>query len=365
MTLVVKIGTSSVTTSLGLVDEEALRRVATQIAEVRGRGERVVLVSSGAVAAGAGAIGGAAGSPEDTVGLQALASIGQHRLMRAYDDAFASAGLLAGQVLLAPLDFAERRRYLQARRTLLRLIDLGVVPVVNENDAIADDELRFGDNDRLAALVAHLLGADLMVLLTDRAGLFSADPRHDSAATLIEEVREIDHELERAAGGPGSLRARGGMASKLAAAGMASWSGVTTVIAAAERPSVLCEALDRVPGIGTVFLPHRRRLPARKLWIAFALRPKGCITVDDGAREALVERSSSLLAAGVTSVSGTFAADDAVEIAGADGQVFAKGIAGVGSRRSGEWIGRRTADLPADLPDEVVHRDDLVVLEAG
>lgn len=248
------------------------------------------------------------------------------------------------------------------RDTLRCLIDLGIVPIVNENDAIADDEIRFGDNDRLAALVAHLLRADLLVLLTDTAGLFSADPRVDEGATLIEEVAEIGHELELAAGGPGSDSARGGMASKLAAAKMASWSGVRTVIAAAERPSVLADSVRGTGTVGTVFLAHRRALNARKLWIAFALRPCGRLVVDDGARRALLERRTSLLPSGVLEVSGRFSPYDAVEIAGSDGIVFAKGIARASSGRAGEWMGRRTAELPRDVPTEIVHRDDLVVL---
>ncbi len=363
MIVVVKVGTTSVTLADGGVDRSAVDRLASELSHVRHLGHRAVLVTSGAVTAGVAALLPGGSRPSDPVTLQALASIGQHRLMRVYDDAFAAEGMLAGQVLLAPTDFAERQRYLHARDTLHRLLELGVVPVVNENDAIADDEIRFGDNDRLAALVAHLLNADLMVLLTDLPGLFSADPRVDSGATLIEEVREIDHDLEQAAGGTLSDSARGGMASKIAAAKMAAWSGVLTVIAAADRPSVLVDAVSgEHSGLGTVFLPHERRLPARKLWIAFALRPKGRVLVDEGARDAIVRRSTSLLPAGVTSVEGSFAAEDAVEIAGPDGVVVAKGISSLPSDRSGEWIGRRTNELPGGLPAEVVHRDDLVVL---
>ncbi|HXY44738.1 MAG TPA: glutamate 5-kinase, partial [Acidimicrobiales bacterium] len=329
---------------------------------VRQDGHRAVLVTSGAVTAGVAALSPGGVRPSDPVTLQALSAIGQHRLMRVYADAFAALGLLVGQVLLAPLDFGHRQRYLHARETLQRLLELGVVPIVNENDAIADDEIRFGDNDRLAALVAHLIRADVLILLTDTAGLFSADPRLDEDATLIESVIEIDHELEAAAGGPGTDGARGGMASKLAAAKMAAWSGVRTVIAAADRPSVLTDAVAGTSGVGTVFLPHERSLPARKLWIAFALKPAGVLKVDAGARQALVERGTSLLAAGVTGVEGGFGDDDAVEIVGPDGLVFAKGIVKVAAARAGEWLGRRTYELPADLPDEVVHRDDLVLL---
>jgi len=360
--VVVKIGTSSVTLPGGGVDRAAIAKLAADLSSVRAAGHRAVLVTSGAVTAGVAAVSPGGARPSDPVTLQALSAIGQHRLMRVYDDAFGALGLLVGQVLLAPLDFGHRQRYLYARETLHRLLDLGVVPIVNENDAIADDEIRFGDNDRLAALVAHLIQADLLVLLTDTAGLFSADPRVDEEATLIEEVIEIDQELERAAGGPASETARGGMASKLAAAKMAAWSGVRTVIAAADRVSVLEDAVAGEAGVGTVFVQHRRSLSARKLWIAFALKPAGHLLVDEGARHAVTERGTSLLAAGVREVEGGFLEDDAVEICGPDNLVFAKGIVRVPAGRAHEWLGRRTADLPVDLAAEVVHRDDLVVL---
>nr|MDA8292712.1 glutamate 5-kinase [Actinomycetota bacterium] len=222
--------------------------------------------------------------------------------------------------------------------------------------------IRFGDNDRLAALVAHLVGAELLVLLTDTAGLFTADPRLDATASLVEEVSEVDAALERAAGGPGTPGGSGGMASKLAAARMAAWSGVRTVIAAAARDGVLVGAVAGEPGIGTHVAARERTLGARKLWIAFALRAAGRVTVDDGARRALVEREASLLPAGVRSVEGDFVVEEAVEIAGPDGKVFAKGLAGLPSRSSTLWMGRKSPELPGELARELVHRDDLVVL---
>jgi len=234
--------------------------------------------------------------------------------------------------------------------------------VVNENDAIADDEIRFGDNDRLAALTAHLVRADVLVLLTDAPGLFTADPRLDSEASLIQEVVEVDRELERMAGGAGSERGSGGMASKLAAAKIAVWSGIRVVIAAADRPGVLADAVAGRAGVGTIVRPRDRRLPARKLWIAFAVDASGTVVVDEGARRALTERGTSLLPAGVVAVKGTFDADSAVEVATAEGGVFAKGLARIPSGRLTQWRGRRTDELPEDLPHEVVHRDDLVLL---
>ena len=360
-TVVVKIGTSSITDAGGAIARGAVDKLCREVAELRADGERVIVVSSGAIAAGLPAMR-MHRRPTDLATLQAIAAVGQPRLMRTYDDVLAELGIVAGQVLLAPLDFVHRQQYLHARQTLLRLLELGVLPVVNENDAIADDEIRFGDNDRLAALVAHLVGASTLILLTDTPGMYTADPRLNADASLIEEIVEVDHELERAAGGTGSDRGSGGMASKLAAAKIAAWSGVRAIIAGADRDGVLRAALAGEPGAGTVLRPHDRRLPARKLWIAFAVGASGTVLVDDGARRALTERNTSLLPAGVVDVIGTFEAEAAVEIADRDGHVFAKGLTRHSAARVREWAGRRTTDLPAELPHEVVHRDDLVVL---
>jgi glutamate 5-kinase len=365
--VVVKIGSSSVTDGSGLVDVSAVGKLCEEAADVSRQGHPVVIVTSGAVAAGLPVLPGVRSAPTgrtpaDLATLQAVSAVGQSRLMRVYDDAFANHGLVAGQILLAPLDFVDRRQYVHARQTLARLLELGVVPIVNENDAVADDEIRFGDNDRLSALVAHLVGAELLVLLTDTAGVLTADPRLDDEASLIEEVTEVDHELEGMAGGPGSLVGSGGMASKLSAARIAAWSGVRVVIAGADRPGVLAGAVRGEPGIGTSVRPKGRRLPARKLWIAFAVGASGTIVVDEGARRALIEGGRSLLPAGVVAVRGSFVADAAVEIAGPGDEVFAKGLVRYSSTRVAEWAGRRSSDLPPELSPEVVHRDDLVVL---
>ncbi|HET9442204.1 MAG TPA: glutamate 5-kinase [Acidimicrobiales bacterium] len=360
MIAVVKIGTSSITSADGTIERAAVAKLAAEVVAARAAGDRIIVVSSGAIAAGLPALGMA--RPGDLATLQAVAAVGQSRLMRVWDEVLAEHGIVAGQVLLAPLDFVHRSQYLHARQTIRRLLELGVIPIVNENDAIADDEIRFGDNDRLAALVANLVGAATLVLLTDTPGLYTADPRLDADASLIEEIVEVDHELEGTAGGTGSDRGSGGMASKLAATKIASWSGVRAVIAGASRPGVVAAALAGEPGVGTVVHARDRRLPARKLWIAFAVGASGTVVVDDGARQALVERNTSLLPAGVVEVHGRFDADAAVEISGPDGKVFAKGLARHRSGRLREWAGRRTSDLPPDLPHEVVHRDDLVML---
>jgi glutamate 5-kinase len=357
MIAVVKVGTSSITDDDGALDRDAIVKVCGEIVEARTAGHRVVLVTSAAIAAGLPALGMTARQrPRDARTLQAVSAVGQARLMQVYNEVLAEVSdagtaTVAGQVLLAPLDFMIRQQYLHARSTLGRLLELDVLPVVNENDAVADDEIRFGDNDRMAALVAQLVGAETLVMLTDAAGVFTADPRRDADASLIEEIVEIDHELEQLAGASGSNRGSGGMATKVAAAKIAAWSGVRTVIAAADRVGVVADALAATPGIGTTVLPRAQRLPARKVWIAFAVGSSGRIHVDAGARRALTERGSSLLAAGVTAVDGHFEPDDAVEVVDHDGQVMAKGLVRIGAE-----------GLQQDRTGVVIHRDDLVML---
>ncbi len=362
MRVVVKIGSSSLTDESGGIDTAAVAKVAAELASLRTAGDDVVVVSSGAVASGLPALGlDAAQRPRDARTLQAISAVGQARLVQTWNAALSSHSLVAGQVLLSPLDFMVRSQYLQARGTLERLLELGVVPVINENDAVADDELRFGDNDRIAALVAHLIRAELLVLLTDTAGLMDADPRSSPEASLIEEIVQIDQQLESLAGGAGTPRGSGGMASKLAAAKMASWSGVRAVIAAAGRPDVLRDAVGGVAGVGTVVQARDRRLSARKLWIAFALPSEGGVVIDAGAVRALALGGRSLLAAGVTGVRGTFDAEQAVELLDPTGRVVAKGLSRVAAATLRTMAGRRSDEL-SEGEGEVVHADDLVML---
>ena len=358
--IVVKVGTSSLTDERGEIVAGPLIKLCAEIAAVRAGGHQVVLVSSGAIAAGLPALG-LHSRPTDIGTLQALAAIGQPRLMEQFCAILSTHGLVGAQVLLTPYDFIHRTQYLHARQTLRRLLELGALPIVNENDTVADDEIRYGDNDRLAALVAHLVGADLLLLLTDTSGLMTADPRIDEAATLIEEIAEVDAALESVAGTTGSQRGSGGMASKLAAAKIAAWSGVRAVIAAATVPDVIPRAVAGEP-VGTVVRPRSKRLASRKLWIAFAQGANGRLVVDAGARKALVEAGRSLLPAGVRGVEGTFDADDAVEVIGPDGRPFAKGLVRYSSVVLAELAGSRTSELPEGVPHEVIHRDDLVVL---
>jgi glutamate 5-kinase len=359
-TVVVKVGTSSITSERGEIDDAALLKLGAELAAARTGGNDVVLVTSGAIAAGLPALG-LATRPTDVGTLQAIAAVGQPMLMERLRAILGQHGLLVGQVLLTPHDFGVRTQYLHARETLRRLLDLGVVPVVNENDTVADDEIRYGDNDRLAALVSHLVSADLLVLLTDTPGVFTADPRVDAGASLIEEIVEVDAALVALAGGRGTERGSGGMATKLAAAKIAAWSGVRAVIAAAEAPDVLADALAGRT-VGTAFPARRDRLPSRKLWIAFGRDPAGRIVVDDGARHALCTDHRSLLPAGVRAVEGDFEPDDAVEIVDEHGVPFAKGLVRYSAAVLTRVAGQRTADLAEGVPHEVVHRDDLVVL---
>ncbi|MFV2038854.1 MAG: glutamate 5-kinase [Acidimicrobiales bacterium] len=362
MRLIVKIGTSSVTSEQGHVRRDVIQNLCDEVATIRETAHDVVIVSSGAVGAGLPAIGFEGQRPRDARTLQAASAVGQSRLMAIYNDALAVHGLVAGQILMTPLDFFERSQYLQARGTLERLLELGVVPVINENDAVADDAIRFGDNDRIAALVAHLLGAERLILLTDTAGLFTSDPRNDPDAALVHEISSVHDDLPAGIGGPGSTRGSGGMVSKVAAARMASFSGVTTVIAAADRPGVLADAIRETPGVGTIVRPQPRPLPAKKLWIAFAVEPAGRIMVDAGARSALEREGGSLLAVGVTGVSGDFKRGDSVELLDPDGAPFARGLAAVSALDLATIIGVRTSEQPPGTPGEVIHRDDLVLL---
>ena len=360
MRVVVKLGSSSLTDSKGHIRTGVISSVVAQLARARADGHEVLLVTSGAVASGVAGLG-LAERPSDILSLQALSAVGQPQLMAAYNAALSVHGIVGAQVLLVPHDFVDRHQYLHARDTLGRLLELGCVPIINENDAIANNEIRYGDNDHLAALLAHLVSADLLVLLTDTEGLYTSDPRSHPDATVIAEVAADDPLLAVTADGAGTNRGSGGMASKLAAARIASWSGVTAVIASADSEAVVAAAING-ESVGTRFLPHDRQLSARKLWIAFAAEVEGTISIDDGARDALVHRGTSLLPAGVTAVVGSFEAGATVQIVDTSGVVLARGMAAMSSVIAIASLGKRTAELTDIESVEVVHRDDLVVL---
>ena len=347
---VIKIGTTSVTDGAGGVDYDVLVNVAADVVAMRDDGWSMVVVTSGAITAGWADVGGGRRRPTDAATLQAVSAVGQPLLMHAWRNAFSEVGATVGQVLLAPLDFSHRGQYLHARGTLEALHDLRVIAIVNENDAVADEEIRFGDNDRLAALVANLVGATHLVLLTDTSGLLTADPRLDPTATLIEEVSAIDTAIEEMAGRSRSGVGSGGMSSKLAAARMATWSGVTTVIAPARAENPVRRALVAGGGTGTTFLARAERLSARKAWIAFAVASRGTLEINHGAMQALEHHGRSLLRVGVVAHDGGFLEGDAVDIVGPDRELVAKGLV------------RVNAEMFADGDDVVVHRDDLVLL---
>jgi glutamate 5-kinase len=360
MRIVAKIGTASVTDDRGVIDHESIAKLCDEVAALRVLGHQVIVVSSGAVAAGVVAVG-LESRPSDMVTLQAVSAAGQSRLVEAYNNELGRHGLVGAQVLLDPHDFVDRTQYLHARRTLERLLELGCIPVVNENDAIANHELRYGDNDRLAALLANSVSADLLVLLTDTDGVFSADPRRNPDAELIAHVGADDPMLAIRADATGSARGSGGMASKLTAAKIASWSGIRSVIARAARADVLVGAVAG-EHVGTTFDAHERTLPARKLWIAFAAEVDGVIEVDRGAERALTQEPRSLLPAGVLGATGGFAAGDTVEVVGPSGTPFARGMVALDAPTVAAFAGMQTRDLPDGVTHEVIHRDDLVVL---
>jgi len=358
--VVAKIGTASITDASGQISGTAVAQLVDEVAGLRAAGHDVIVVSSGAVAAGVAALS-MESRPTDMRTLQAVSAVGQARLIERYRGEFDRHGIICAQLLVDSFDFVERSQYLHLRATVNRLLELGVVPIVNENDAIANDELRYGDNDRIAALLANGVGADVLVLLTDMDGLYTADPRSDPTASLVPLVRSDDPLLSIRAGVGGSGRGSGGMASKLTAARMASWSGVRSVIARAARPGVLAGAVS-AELVGTTFEPHVRTLSARKLWIAFAADVVGTVTVDEGARRALAERGGSLLPAGIRSVVGRFERGDVVDLVDESSSVFARGRVSIDSRDLTAIIGRRTSELPSGTIHEIVHRDDLVVL---
>ena len=362
--IVVKVGTSTLTGADGRVDRVWLADLARQTASLRASGADVVVVSSGAIAAGVEALGLGA-RPSDLTGLQAAAAVGQVRLIGTYAEVMGSVDVPVAQVLLTRHDTGHRQAYVFACRTLDRLLDMRVVPVVNENDTTAVEEIRFGDNDTLAALVGVMVHADLVVLLTDIEGLYDHDPGRGDDAVLLEHIDELTDEVVAAAGGSASEHGTGGMATKLDAARILMKAGIPMVVCDGRRRDVLIDAFAGEP-VGTYFAGGEEDVEARKLWIAFARHPKGTVVVDDGAREALCLRGTSLLPAGVVRVEGRFAAGDPVAIADTTGKQLARGLADVSSSDLERIRGMRSDAVaaldPALAGREVVHRDRLVIL---
>jgi glutamate 5-kinase len=359
--VVVKVGSSSLTTTAGSIDPARVVHLVDVLAGMRGRGAEVVLVSSGAIAAGLSPLG-LARRPRGLAAQQAAASVGQGLLVHRYTEELARHGLTTGQVLLTVDDVTRRSHYRNAYQTFAKLLELGVLPVVNENDTVATHEIRFGDNDRLAALVAQMVHADLLLLLSDVDGLYDGNPAKPGS-TLLRDVRgEADLAAVRLGSAGSAGVGTGGMHTKVEAARIATGAGIPVVLTSAAH------ALAALTGeeVGTLFHPTGRRRPTRLLWLAHATEPKGALLLDDGAVRAVTQRRASLLAAGVTGAEGSFTAGDPVDLVGPDGTPVARGLVNFDSDEVPTLVGRSSHDLKRELgagyEREVVHRDDMVLL---
>lgn len=352
--IVVKVGSSSLTRSHGGLDQERLSGLVDTVAGRVGAGGQVVLVSSGAIAAGIAPLR-LRKRPRDLATKQAAASVGQQALAHAYAESFARYQLTVGQVLLTADDVVRRAHYRNAQRTLHRLLSLNAVPVVNENDTVATAEIRFGDNDRLAALVSHLVGAEALVLLSDVDALYDGDPRTGNVSAVRDVGKTSDMDGIRAGAG-GSGLGTGGMASKVEAARIACSAGIPVLLTSTEQAERALGAAD----VGTAFAPTGARLSARRFWLAYAAGATGRLWLDEGAVTAVVKRRRSLLAAGVTGVEGAFDAGDVVELVAPEGDVVARGVTGFDASELPALVGRSSSELPAEQRREVVHADDLV-----
>lgn len=362
--IVIKVGSSLVTNQGQGLDHAALARWAEQIARLKKMGKEVVLVSSGAIAEGMQRLQWKK-RPHALHELQAAAAVGQMGLVQAYESCFRSHEIRAAQVLLTHEDLSDRKRYLNARSTLITLLSLNVIPVINENDTVATDEIRFGDNDTLAALVTNLIEADVLVILTDQGGLFTADPRKDAKARLVEEARAGDPAIEAMAGGAGSDIGRGGMLTKVVAAKRAARSGAHTVIASGHEPDVLI-LLAQGEAIGTQLLAETMTLAARKQWLADHLQMRGNVTLDEGAVKALTGSGKSLLSIGVIDVSGNFERGEVVGCLDPGGKEIARGLINYSAAETRRISRRASTEIETILgyvdEPELIHRNNLVLL---
>lgn len=361
--VVVKVGTSTITRPTGGSNLVRMEEIAREIAGLADEGREMVLVTSGAIAAGMNRMR-LKKRPKDVSKRQALAAVGQGVLMHLYGTMFASYGQTAGQVLLTKENSLRHNQYTNSRNALLTMLSMGVLPVVNENDAVSVDEVKIGDNDTLSATVASLVDADALIILSDVDGLYTANPQENPDAKLIPEVREITPEIEGLAGGAGTEGGTGGMVTKLAAAKIAMSAGVTMVIARGDRFGVMREVLEG-KNVGTVFHAKEAHLRARKAWLAFGRHIGGNLTVDEGCARAM-RSGASLLAAGIVNVDGDFSAKSTVRVLGPDGREIARGVVNYGADEIRRIAGKKTKEIAALLPDaahdEVIHRDDLVMM---
>jgi glutamate 5-kinase len=364
-TVVVKVGTNVLTDEGGRLSRVRLQSLADQFQRIREAGKRVVLVSSGAIGAGMGRLE-LPRRPTDLRHLQACAAIGQSYLMRAYEECLARYNVPTAQILLTASDFDSRSRYLNVRNTLLSLFEWGCLPVVNENDTVSVAEIRFGDNDHLAAMVTNLLQAPLLVLLTSVDGLFEGDPTGKPDARPLATVPEIDARILDMAGSSKTALGSGGMRSKLRAARLATAAGESVIMANGNIPDMLDQILAGEP-VGTLFLPHNRSIPAWKRWLGYTARPRGKLIVDAGARQAVEKGGRSLLPIGVVRLSGTFSKGDVVALSDPEGVEFARGLSNYSAADVERIRGLRTeqvTEVLGALPyEEVVHRDNLVVVK--
>jgi glutamate 5-kinase len=362
--IVVKVGSSILASVEEGLHYDVFSRLTKEISELKRQGFEIVLVSSGAIAAGMEKLGYKT-RPQAITQKQATAAVGQTRLMNIYENYFSRYQQMVAQVLLTHDDLSHRRRFLNARNTLLTLLELGIIPIINENDTVVVEEIKFGDNDNLSALITNLIEADLLIILTDMEGLCDSDPRANPNARCISLVEDIDVETEQTAGGTKSEMSVGGMVSKIQAARKASRFGIPTVVARGTREEILHQIL-KGKEIGTLILPKGEALSSRKHWIAFNPKPRGDVIVDDGAKKAIVQKGKSLLPSGVVKIKGGFDRGDLVTCLGPRGKEFARGLVNYSATELEKIKGLRSDQIESTLgykySDEVIHRDDLVVL---
>ena len=362
--IVVKVGSSILASVEKGFDYEVFSHLSKEISDLKRQGYEIVLVSSGAIAAGMEKLGYKT-RPQAITLKQATAAVGQTRLMNIYETYFSRFQQKVAQVLLTHDDLSHRRRFLNARNTLLALLELGIIPIINENDTVVVDEIKFGDNDNLSALITNLVGADLLIILTDIEGLCDSDPRVNPHARCIPLVEEINADIKEIVGETKSEMSVGGMVSKMQAAQKVSRFGIPTVVARGTREGVLRQIL-KGKEIGTLILPKGEALSSRKHWIAFNPKPKGDVIVDDGAKKAVVQKGKSLLPSGVVKIRGSFERGDLVTCLGPRGREFARGLVNYSAKELEKIRGLRSNQIESTLgykySDEVIHRDDLVVL---
>lgn len=362
--IVVKVGTSTILYSNGKININRIELLARELSDLRNQGKDVVLVSSGAIGAGVVRMG-LDKRPSEVRKKQALAAVGQELLIHLYDKFFAEYGQITGQVLLTKENSVQHHQYTHSRNALLTMLEMGIIPIINENDAVAIDELKIGDNDTLSAMVASLVDADLLIVLSDIDGVYTANPQTDPAAKIISEISEITPQVERMAGGAGSSMGTGGMATKIEAAKIATASGVTMVIASGSERGVIRSIIEGEE-VGTVFPAKEAHLKVRKRWLAFGKRLKGIIFVDKGCEKAL-NKGSSLLAVGIVNTEGEYVQGDTVRILSADGREIARGVTNYDMDTVMKLKGRPTKEfsdiLVSSVPfDEIIHRDSLVLM---